>query len=115
MKRETEESQSDRTRTKECLLRQLSTDDLSKIRYSRGERNPKIDCLLPKQDVEGSNPFTRSKTDINHSYFASRHLDYMCLPGEVAQITGTISAKYTRRQCTTNHMDEYRLLQKESL
>jgi len=39
----------------------------------------------------------------------------MCLPGEVAQITGTISAKYTRRQCTTNHMDEYRLLQKESL
>ena len=71
--------------------------------------------LLPKQDVEGPNPFTRSTTDINHSYFASRHLDYMCLPGEVAQITGTISAKYTRRQCTTNHMDEYRLLQKESL
>ena len=35
-------------------------------------------------------------------------LHYMCLPGEVAQITGTISAKYTKRQCVHNHVNEYR-------
>jgi len=34
----------------------------------------------------------------------------MCLPGEVAQITGTISAKYTKRQCVHNHVNEYSTL-----
>ena len=45
---------------KECLLRQVSTKDLDTFRFDFGGCNSAAECLLPKQDVEGSNPFTRS-------------------------------------------------------
>lgn len=34
--------------------------------------NSTVECLLPKQDVAGPNPVTRSTTDINHSYAISK-------------------------------------------
>ena len=58
------------TLKKECLLRQILTKDLNTVRYDFGGCNSAVECLLPKQDVEGSNPFTRSTADINHSWLA---------------------------------------------
>ena len=60
MNRITEEFHSDRTKVKGCLLRQILTKDLNTVRYDLGGCNSAVEYLLPKQDVEGSNPFTRS-------------------------------------------------------
>ena len=60
MNRITEEFHSDRTKAKGCLLRQILTKDLDKARYDLGGCNSAEECLLPKQDVVGSNPITRS-------------------------------------------------------
>ncbi len=54
------ESQSEPSKTKECLLRRILTKDLDTSRYDLGGCNSAVECLLPKQDVVGSNPITRS-------------------------------------------------------
>ena len=68
MNRVIRESQSDGTKTKECLLRQILTKDLDTPRYDLGGCNSAEECLLPKQGAVGSNPITRSSPAINHSY-----------------------------------------------
>ena len=45
---------------KECLLRPIFAKNLDHGKYDFGGCNSAEECLLPKQDVEGSNPFTRS-------------------------------------------------------
>ena len=60
MKGITGESHSNRTKIKECLPRQITTGDLDTTRQDFSGCNSAEECLLPKQDVEGSNPFTRS-------------------------------------------------------
>ena len=54
------ESQSEPSKTKECLLRRILTKDLDISRHDLGGCNSAEECLLPKQDVVGSNPITRS-------------------------------------------------------
>ena len=59
------EHESDWAEAKGCLLRLVFTEDLDTVRYDLGRCNSAKGCLLPKQDVVGSNPITRSTTDIN--------------------------------------------------
>ena len=48
--------------TKECLLRPLFASSIAPTTYHFAGHNPIKGCLLPKQDVVGSNPITRSNS-----------------------------------------------------
>ena len=52
--------ESGRAKAKECLPGQIFTEGLDTARYDLGRCNSAEEHLLPKQDVVGSNPITRS-------------------------------------------------------
>ena len=60
--------QSRQAKIKGCLLRQVLTNDLDKVRHDSGGCNSVEEFLLPKQAVVGSNPITRSRVATNHSF-----------------------------------------------
>ena len=70
MNRIIRESQSEPSKAKECLPSQVFTEGLGTVRYDLGGCNSAEGCLLPKQDVVGSNPITRSTAKLGcHSSF----------------------------------------------
>ena len=54
------EPEAGRIKAKECLPGQVFAEHLGRVRYDLGGCNSAVECLLPKQDVAGSNPVTRS-------------------------------------------------------
>ena len=60
MNRISRERESGRVKAKECLPSQIFTEGLDTVRYDLGRCNSAEEHLLPKQDVVGSNPITRS-------------------------------------------------------
>ena len=70
MNRISRQFQPHQTKSKECLPRQIFTEDLDTVRHDSAGCNSAEECLLPKQGAVGSNPITRSNTATNHIYFA---------------------------------------------